>query len=548
MLNRILLILFLLPSFVSLLPAQNNTPKLIVGIVVDQMRYDYLYRYRDQYGKDGFNRLLRQGYSCENTHFNYVPTYTAPGHSAIYTGTTPSINGIISNEWWDPEWQRHRYVTTDTTVHTVGAEGARVGKHSPRVLLSSTITDELKLATNFRSKVVGICLKDRASILPAGHIPDGAYWFDDDSGNWITSSYYMDSLPNWVQEFNQRKLPAQYMSKPWNPMLPAAAYQASFKNWDQYKGSLGKNKTGSFPYDLPSIYQSTGNFNALRYTPFGNSLTLDFAIEAMDKMDLGKGDFTDFLCLSFSGTDYCAHNFGVHAEETEDTYLRLDADIERLLRYLDDTYGKDNVLVFLTADHGGAETPQHLEDIKVPAGVFPESKTDAVLDSLIGVVLGKKGKYIEEISNQQVWFNRKAVAISGAKLEMAERVAINYFKHQPGVYDAFTYQEAMQLPAEYPFISDVRRGLHPRRSGDVIFLLDPAWHADDKYFSKTGTTHGSPYAYDTHVPLLWYGWKIRPGENFNPILITDIAPTLAAMLRIMEPSGNTGKVITELLR
>ncbi len=545
---RFKLFLFLLLALFTQ-PAAIAQPKLVVGIVVDQMRYDYLYRYQSKYSEGGFKRLLRDGFSCANTHYNYMPTYTAPGHTAIYTGATPSVSGIIANDWWDPEWHQHRYVTTDTRYRSVGTSNVKVGQHSPAVLLSTTITDELRLGNNFQSKVVGVCLKDRASILPAGHIPNACYWFDDETGNFITSTYYPDSLglPKWVQDFNARRLPDAYLSKPWK-IDSSLQYSESFANWNRYNnGQYVPYFTGEMPYNLPELQKKGGN-GVIRFTPYGNSLTIDFAMEAAERMQLGQDEYPDFLCVSFSSTDYCAHQFGIHGEETEDTYLQLDRDLARFFDFLDKKYGKGNVLVFLTADHGGAETPVHLQDLHIPAGVFPESKTAAALEQAITAKLGSTGNFIHEVCNQQVYLNWEAVNDMELDPNDIAEVIIDYLRAQPGVYDAFTRQELLDLPADYPFAAEIRRGIHPRRSGDIIFQLDPAWHADDLLFSKGGTTHGSPYAYDTHVPLLWYGWNVQPGITYSPINIVDIAPTLAAMLRIMEPNGNTGTVIQELLK
>lgn len=525
-------------------------PKLIVGIVVDQMRYDFLYRYQSKYGTGGFKRLLGEGFSCENTHFNYAPTFTAPGHAAIYTGATPSVTGVIANEWWDPEWRKHRYVTTDERYKTVGSATVKVGQHSPSVLLSTTITDELRLSNNFQSKVVGVCLKDRASILPAGHIPNAVYWFDDATGNWITSTYYPDSagLPKWVENFNARRLPDTLLSKNWDKLI-SSAYQESFADWEKYNhGDYAKYFIGEkMPYKLPD-FKKTGGYSLLRFTPFGNTLTLDFAMETVNQMQLGADETSDFLCVSFSSSDYCAHQFGIHGEEVEDLYLRLDRDIARFLEFLDKKFGKNNVLVFLTADHGGAETPAHLNDLRIPAGVFPESKLEDELEKAIAASVGTSGNFINEVYNQQVWLNWDAMLDLDVEPDDMASVVIDYLRHKSGVYDALTRDELEILPPTYPFAPEMQRGIHPRRSGDIIFQLDPAWHADDKIFGKGGTTHGSPYAYDTHVPLIWYGWKIKHGETFAPVDITDIAPTLAAMLRIMEPNGNQGKVIQEVMK
>ncbi len=537
-----------------------DRPRLIVGIVVDQMRYDYLYRYYSSYGPDGFKRLLRKGFSCENTLYNYMPTYTGPGHAAIYTGTTPSVNGIVANEWYERGWGK-RYVTRDTAVYYVGVTGRskdEVGMHSPRVLLSSTITDELRLATAMQSKVVGICLKDRGSILPAGHFPNACYWFDDMTGHWITSSYYSDSLslPNWVKAFNQQNKARHYLGGVWDK-LKEGQYRESFEDWYQYKKGdyrpMSLVSPLQFPYNMQfwrdSFYRQYG-YGLIRFIPEGNTLTIDFALEAIEKMGLGRGEYPDMLCISFSSPDYCGHQFGIHAEEVQDMYLRLDLEIARLLKFLDERFGKQKVLVFLTADHGAAETPKHLKSLGVPTGVFPESQLKDTLNRILTGRFGLSGRdsLVLGVHNQQIWLNDTLMRLhKHAADEMIADIKA-YLRSQPGVYDVFTVEEVMRLPAEYPFIAEIRRGLHPKRSGDMLYLLEPAWHSDDKYSKEGGTTHGSLYPYDTHVPLIWYGWKIKPGQTQEQVNITDIAPTLAALLRIMRPNGCTGKVIEALWR
>jgi predicted AlkP superfamily pyrophosphatase or phosphodiesterase len=533
--------------------AQNtpsDKPRIVIGIVVDQMRYDFLYRYESSYGKGGFKRLLGEGFSCENTHFNYVPTFTGPGHAAIYSGTTPAVNGVIANDWWDAQLRTNRYVTADARYKTVGGTPGKVGQHSPSVLLSSTITDELRLSNNFRSKVVGVCLKDRGSILPAGHIPNACFWFDDNSGNWITSTYYPDSvqLPTWVQNFNARKVPESYLTGKWEK-LPGRDFSQSYANWKGHEdGNYFTQFTGDMPYDLAAVRQKTGNVGLIRFTPFGNTLTLDFALEAIEKMELGTDEWPDFLCLSFSCTDYIGHQFGIHAEETQDAYLRLDREIARLLEYLDQKFGKNNALVFLTADHGGAETPEHLKELRIPTGISEESQLEDKLEKALAERFGMPANFILAVNNQQVWINWDAVADFDLEPLDVDQVITAVIREQPGVYDVFTRDQLEQLPTDYPFVADLRRGVHPRLSGDVLYQLDPAWHADDKYVKEGGTTHGSSYPYDTHVPLLWYGWHIQPGESFKPVSITDIAPTLAAMLRIMEPNGTTGQIIEAVMK
>lgn len=548
--RKLHLVLFLALFTANAIRAQKSTlarPKIIVGIVVDQMRYDFLYRYQQHYGTAGFNRLLQGGFSCENTHFNYVPTYTGPGHASIYTGTTPAINGIIGNDWWDPQFRAKRYCTTDTRHRAVGGTNKtelRTGQHSPAALISTTITDELRLSNNFRSKVASVCLKDRGSILPAGHIPNACYWFDDASGNWITSTFYPDSLglPKWVRDYNALRWPDTFLNKTWEM---GHAPTESFANWD-YVGKYS-TLTSGFPHDFAAA-RASGNYNVLRFTPYGNTLVTDFAMKTIENMELGADEWTDFMCISYSATDYCAHQFGIHAQETEDMYVRMDRELGRLFDFLDKKFGKDNVLVFLSSDHGGGETPVHLNKLRIPAGVFEEKKLEDLLENTLSTVFGVAGNYLHAIDNQQIWINWEALADLELKPEEVVMVISDQLRNMAGVYDVFTRQELEMLPPEYPFVSELRRGIHSRRSGDMLYLLDPAWHSDDKYFKTGGADHGSPYPYDTHVPLLWYGWRIKPGETHKPVSITDIAPTLAAMLRIMEPNGTTGKVIEELMR
>ncbi|MFN7325087.1 MAG: alkaline phosphatase family protein [Chitinophagales bacterium] len=541
---RLLTTFFSLWLFAGTLAAQApSRPKLVIGITIDQMRYDYLYRYASQYGTDGFNRLLKEGLSFENTHYDYIPTYTAPGHACIYTGTGPAGNGIIGNEWWDPEWNAKRYVTSDKRYRTVGAEG-KSGQHSPSVLLSTTVTDELRLATNFRSKVVGICIKDRGSILPAGHIPNASYWFDDQTGHWITSSYYPDSLglPEWVQAFNNRKLPETYCSQVWD-RLPGVTYEQSFADWKKYdRGRYAVSLTGGFPHNLPAIRKKMG-LGVIRFTPFANTLTVDFALEAIQQMQLGEDNFPDLLALSFSAPDYGGHQFGIHAEEVEDIYLRLDREIARLLNFIDQRYGKDQVLIFLSADHGGGETPAHLKDIRIPADVFPESTLDSALTAHFKRVFSTELPLVKSVMNQMIWLNHPTIDSLGLELPKVIKAAKDFIQKMPGVYSVYSASDILQLPADIPPIAGLRKGFYPKRSGDLFFQLDPNWHPDDQAFLYGGATHGSSYAYDTHVPLLWYGAGVKAGKSYQATAVSDIAPTLSAFLKIMEPSASTGKVL-----
>jgi len=522
--------------------AKTKAPKLVVGIVIDQMRYDYLYRYWGKYGKGGFKRLLKEGYLCANTNINYVPTYTGPGHAAIYTGTTPSINGIVANNWYDRSHSKSLYCVTDTTVEPVGSGNKKEGRMSPRNLLTSTITDQLRLSDNMQSKTIGISLKDRGSILPAGHSANAAYWYDGIAGKWITSNYYMDSLPAWVNAFNDQKQPGKFLNQKWETINPINTYTESTPDNTEFEEPFKGETLPVFPYNLWKI--SGNSYELLRETPFGNTYTKNFAEEAIKSEKMGKGDFTDFLAVSFSSTDYVGHRFGPNSVEIEDTYIRLDKDLEEFLDFLDNNIGKENVLVFLTADHGVINVPAYLKSkgINEPAGLF---NTSYITDSLANTLNTLYGTgIIRDYENQQIYLDNdslKAKKIS--KNEVAQKIC-ELVRYYPGVASCIPAFDLETNSYGYGQNHLVQQGYMPSRSGDIAIILQPAWIEG----KARGTTHGSGYSYDTHIPLIFYGWKIKPGVTNAEVSITDIAPTLAALLQIQAPSGCTGKAIVELLR
>ena len=355
-------------------------PKLVVGIVVDQMRWDYLYRFYNRYSAGGFKRMLNEGFSAENNLIDYIPTVTAAGHSSIYTGTGPAIHGIAGNDFIIQATGKSMYCTEDSTVQTVGSTST-AGKMSPRNLLTTTITDELRLATNFKSKVIGIAIKDRGGILPAGHTANAAYWFDDKNGDWITSTYYMKDLPQWVKDFNAKRLPETYLKQDWNTLYPISTYTQSTPDDSKYEGLFAGAQAPTFPIKTSTMYKN--GWGVIRTTPYGNSLSIDLAEAAIKAEQMGKGEYTDFLALSLSSTDYVGHQFGVNAVETEDTYLRLDKDLAAFFNYLDTNVGKGQYTVFLTADHGAAHNPTFLKDHEIPAGTWDDAKALSGLNALL---------------------------------------------------------------------------------------------------------------------------------------------------------------------
>ena len=519
---------------------QTNTtaierPKLVVGIVVDQMRWDYLYRYQKRYTDGGFKRLLGEGFSCENTMIPYVPSVTAIGHTCIYTGSVPSIHGIAGNNF--VKEGKKVYCTDDDSVKPVGTT-SEAALMSPRNLWVSTIGDEMKIASNGRAKVVGVALKDRASILPAGHNPDGAFWFDDQTGCFITSSYYMDRLPKWVETFNGKRLPEQYLSQKWNTLYPKNTYTESTTDENEYENGIREGVKATLPLNLPELYKKYG-YGIIRNTPFGNSLTLDMAKAAIDGEQLGADDETDLLAVSCSSTDYIGHQVGTHAIETEDTYLRLDKAIADFLAYLDSKVGKGNYLVFLSADHGAMNNAAFLQDRRIPAGSWDASATAKKLNHVLAKEYPEAGDIVKTVMNYQVFFNRDVIKSKQLDFDKIKQTVVSELKKDPSVLYACDMAKAMteSIPEEVKF--RIINGYNRERSGDVVIVLKPNFYAH----GMKGTDHGAWNSYDTHIPLVFMGWGIKHGATTKQTFMTDIAPTIAAMLHVQAPNGCMGKAI-----
>lgn len=533
-------ILFLAFVFTSSLYSQDlQRPKLVVGIVVDQMRWDFLYRYYDRYGANGFKKLLTQGFSCENTMIPYAPTVTACGHASIYTGSVPAINGITGNFWWDHEFNRSIYCTEDTTVKTVGSN-TTYGLQSPRNLLSNTICDELRLATNFRSKVIGIALKDRGSILPAGHSANAAYWYDTQTGDWITSTYYQDDLPQWVKTFNAQKMVDKYYKEGWSTSYPLNTYIQSTADEKIYEVKAFGSGAKGFPYNLSRF--AGMNYSVISSTPFGNTLTAELAKAAVTNEQLGADAVTDFLTVSFSSTDYVGHSFGPNSVEAEDTYLRFDKDLGEFLNFLDTKVGKDQYLVFLTADHGAAHLPAFVKENKMPAG---NVNLEALFDALTASLKTRFGKdaMVADISNYQVSLNVKVIQPS--QMNEIKNWVIDFLTKQPGIARVFATDDIASTTLNAKQREMFANGYYPKRSGEIQMIFKPQWIED---FLNGGTTHGVWNPYDAHIPLLWYGWNIKAGKTNRETYMTDIAATLAALLHIQMPNGCIGTVIQEVFK
>lgn len=501
------------------LTSAQEQPKLVVGIVVDQMRYDYIYRFWNQFSDDGFKKLVNEGFFLRNTHYNYMPTYTGPGHASIFTGTPPSVHGIIGNNWYNKLEGVSVYCAGDgnsTTVcdcenHVDVASSA--GKMSPHRMLTTTFCDELKLFSP-QSKVFGISIKDRGAILPAGHTANGAFWMGK-SGEWISSSYYYEQLPQWLLDFQQEK--------------PATSY---------FKGAW---KGRGFGYTMDSLLQAKGPAS-VKSTPQGNTYLKDLAIELIKSEQLGEDKITDVLTLSFSSTDYIGHQFGPHAEEIVDTYLKLDQDLSDLLKHINASVGKENTLIFLTSDHGVVSVPNELKARKIPAGYFDASDLTAELNDLLSDHYGPND-WVLKYSNQQFFLNRQLIEELKLKHQEVQQIAADYLLNVAGIQYTYTAHQLHTNEYQSGFHSLVQKGFHQKRSGDVVIVLNSGWI---EWNAPTGTTHGSCFSYDTHVPLLFWGHGIEHGLSDEYISICDIAPTVSTLLGISFPNGCTGQPIRRI--
>ena len=523
--------------------AQNARPKLIVGIVVDQMRWDFLYRYYDRYSKGGFKRLMNDGFNCENTFIPYTPTVTAAGHTCIYTGSVPAIHGVVGNGWYDYTEKRDVYCSEDKSVQTVGATNDN-GKMSPKNMLTTTICDELKLATNFRSKVIGVAIKDRGAILPAGHSADAAYWYDSKTGSFISSTYYFNELPKWTQDFNASNKTNSYYEKNWNTLYPINTYLQSDVDTNNYESTvLGDNQKG-FPYDLKRFIDKK-DFGKIRSTPYGNSLTFDFAKAALINEQLGKDSITDFLAVSFSSTDYIGHAFGPNSVEIEDTYLRLDKDLEAFLIFLDNQVGKNNYTLFLSADHGVAHVPGFLAKHKIPNGGVVGSESEKKLNAYLKEKFSVDSLCLGS-GNYQFYLNHNLIEEKKLDYDDILKHTISFLQKINGVDRALEYADLQEAMLPKALKEQFINGYYPSRCGDVLVILKPGF-IDDEYDNK-GTTHGIWNPYDAHIPLLFFGNGIAKGKEYNKTYMSDIAPTLASLLHIQMPSGCIGNVVKEAIK
>jgi len=522
-----------------------DKPKLIVGIVIDQMRYDYIYRYWDKFGENGFKKLVNTGSFCKNTNYNYLLNHSSSAYATIATGTTPSNHGIISDSWYLRLKNTNQYCVNSEKEKLVGTDSEGVGK-SPEHLISPTWSDELKFSNFKMSKVISISLKDYGAILSGGFLANVAYWFDNKTGNWITSTYYDETQKTWVQDFNDKKFPDVYIGRKWDTFLPMKDYFASI--YDDYPYEKGFYGQHTFPYDLSEIKQKKGDYSILKQTPYGNTYVKDFALFALVKENMGKDQYTDFLSISFSACGNISDIFGIRSVEVEDAYIRLDKDIEHLINSLEDIVGKENVLIYLTADRGSGDIPEMLEGMKMKSNYFDIQSSMVVLSSYLRILYGNKD-WIETYYDGQIYLNRELIEDSKYSLSDFQKTTANFFVQFTGVSNAI----AMSLIQEGDFKGDImskaKNSYNQKRSGDIFINLSPGWAMKpEKNRRNSLSARTSAYTENTHVPLIWYGWKIPQKNIFRATTPADIATTISFFLNINSSSMNTGEPIEEIIK
>lgn len=517
----------------------QERPRLVVGIVVDQMRWDYLYRYYDRYGQGGFKRILDEGYSYENCTINYCPAVTSAGHASIYTGTVPAFHGIIGNDWQDGVSGLPVNCTRDSSVKTIGSPSG-YGQESPGKMLASTIGEELRLATAFRSKVFSVSLKDRGAILTCGSGCNAAFWFDDSTGRWVSSSAWMDDLPAWAEKFNQKGKADSLMSLEWNLLYPRESYKQSTDDNAPWERPMSWEEKPVFPHRYAG--DKVKNYLPLCYSPFGSTYTFDFCRSLIENENLGARGQSDMLNISISSTDMAGHSFGPHSLEMEDMFIRLDKDLASFLHYLDKRLGNGNYLLFLSADHGSGEASEYLKSKKLASGYL----NPRMLMKEVNEACGRRFGFapIKSSYSWQFYFDNELMRSKGADKKEITGFILDEVKKNPAIQFVFSYDDP--APAWLP--SGLREmfanGYLPGRSGDIQMVVKPRY----SNYGNKGVDHAAWYPYDTRIPLLWYGWNIPNGSSFREVNITDIAPTISALLKIQEPDACTGKVLGELVR
>lgn len=525
-------LLFVLPSNSKAQKKQNvqtNQPKLIVSIIIEGMRYDYLYRWQKNFEASGFKQLIKKGTICENAQYNYLLTQTSPGMATIVSGCEPSLHGIIADKWYKRINNKIAEATYDPKIHDLNNPKSGFS-YSPHSLQTSTFSDELKLFNHNQTKAVSVSFEPETAVIGGGHKANFAYWFDEKTGNFTSSSYYSDALPEWVDEFNSKKLPDLYLKNEWFPLLSAEQYENYTPNSDKKVSEFAKN-----------FKKTTNTYSSLKASPYSISLTKDFAIAEILNDSLGKSATCDYINICFTATSEVSKRYGTDSKELEDIYLRLDREIAHLLQFLHTYLGKEQVLIFLSSTNGSAYSPKALAKQKIPSGEFDGTRATMLLQSYLNVIYGK-GKWLNAYLNKQIYLNRNLIEDSLLNLNEIQERSARFLTQFSGVANAVTANTLEKTFFQKGIFSYIQNSFNQNRSGDILINLNPGWIERN----NEKTQANSAYNYDTHVPLIWYGWKIKESKISRKINLTDIAPTISYLLKIPSANGSTGKAIIEL--
>ncbi|SDB92149.1 alkaline phosphatase family protein [Williamwhitmania taraxaci] len=520
-------------------------PKLIVQLVVGQMRNDFLHRYWQNFSDDGFKVLVNEGSFCKNANYNYLLTQSAPGIATLLTGAQPASHGIVSDRWLNRSNNEMVTATFDKRYRGVGGDDM-YGSHSPRNMMASTLGDELK-RWNPASKVFAVSLDPQQAVLAAGHSGDGAYWLNPYHGTWMTSNFYQKELPEWVSDFNKKQFAEDYVQRSWETLLPLGNYiSPDISAIDTIKRK-DIEETRKNPLTLiKSLFAEKAkdkDFSILAETPYGNSYSKDFALSAIVNENLGKDDATDLLTVYFAPTADICRKYGTNSVELEDAYYRLDSELAHFMKFLNETIGRENVLVILTSDHGTSDSPGKKGSVRVPGGTFEPKQSIALLKSYLSVTYGK-GEWIKGYDQKQIFLNRNLIEDSNINLSDFQNKISEFMVQFSGVATATTATTMTNMAFSEGNLFKMQNSYNIKRSGDIIFFLEPGWTER----GETSSAQSSPYSYDAHVPLIFYGWKIKRKSIFTPMDIADVAPTIATFIDISWPNAASGKPLEEMFR
>lgn len=525
----------------------NGKPKLVLLLVIDGFRADRLTKFNDRFGEGGFKWLMEHGAWFPDAHYGHATTYTATGHATIPTGSYAYRNGMVSNDWHDKTKKSRVYCCEDDAAQYLGEPTKKHSGTSPKNLLSTTVGDELLMSNNLQSKSIAISLKDRGAILLGGKLGQ-AYWWSSATGRFVTTTKYAKDYPAWVKQFNDARPADKYFGKEWTRLLPEAAYTRSARDDRPYEiDMLGNGRT--FPHKITGKLDKPGSdfYEALEWTPFADEMTLEFTKAAVRSEQLGTRDVTDFLAVSLSGNDMGCHPFGPESREAQDVVLRLDRMLAEFFRFLDQQVGMGNVVRALTADHGFMPTPEWSAELGIDAGRIDPEKMTRSLNDALSARFGNE-QWVEAFWNPAVYLNRAAMKEHGLDPSEVERAAADFLGRYPGVAERLTRTQIVsgRVP-DTALVRRVVRGFHRKRSGDLIVIPKPLWYLHKKP-NGYASTHGSPYAYDTHLPVILVGRQFQSGLYATPIDVADIAPTLSSVLGIAAPNLSEGRVLHEALK